>query len=163
MTYNGDNLSARQQLIINIPPYFVALVLCIASGFYSDKLRRRGIYVALASIVAVLGFILLISNQNTVLNYQGVLLTCAGLNTMFPLVIIWGTENVQGPTQRAIAAALIYAIPQAAAPVTQFMFKAADGPEYLVGYGVSLALTAVAGIFAYVLSRHLKKNTTLQH
>lgn len=161
MRVNDIPLSPRQQLIVNIPPYCVALAVCIASGYYSDKLRRRGLYVTIASIIALLGYILLISNTNTVLNYQGLLFTCAGLNTMFPLMIVWGTENVSGPVQRAVAAALIYSIPQIGAPITQFMFPAADGPEYLMGYGISLALTAVAGISAWVWSGFLKRNTHL--
>lgn len=95
---------------MTIPPYVTACVLTIVVAHLSDRLKRRGYFIAGSLAFALVGFIIAITtagNDNLAgVTYAGCFIACCGFFPAFPGVISWLANNLAGPYKRAIAMSL---------------------------------------------------------
>ena len=53
--FQGGNISVRFQLTVVVPPYVLAFCAILATGWYSDKMRKREPFIVGSLTVAIIG------------------------------------------------------------------------------------------------------------
>ena len=68
----------NQSQLMSVPPYVLGCLTTITAGYLADRSKKRGPYMIFFCIVAIAGFILLISTHNPPVQYVGTFLAVSG-------------------------------------------------------------------------------------
>lgn len=64
--------------LMSVPPYVAACVCTIGAGYLADRQKKRGIYMIGYCLVAIIGFVMLISSHKPHIQYAGVFFAACG-------------------------------------------------------------------------------------
>jgi len=92
--------------LMTIPPNALAALSIWGAAYAASRYKRRAIFIIAAAVVAIIGYIVLISTKTAGRQYFGVHLAAAGVYTGNALLLSWPGENVSGQTKRAVAVAM---------------------------------------------------------
>lgn len=153
--------TAADAQLLTIPPYALATILTFLWAILAEKYQRRGIFITISSSVAVIGYILLLSNKDPkahpAQSYVGTFFAAAGIYPSTALVLSWPAINVSGQTKRATACAMQITIGNLGAVIGTQLYRSEDSPRYIVGYSVALGYIATNAIIAAVTWWVLKR------
>lgn len=85
--------TATKAQLYSVPPYVAACLIAIAIAYTSDKTRRRGIYLAVATIFPIAGFSILRWSRNVDARYAAVFLITTGAFPGGPGFMSWGINS----------------------------------------------------------------------
>jgi len=128
------------------------------------------------SSLAIIGYIILLSNTGTHIkgtgktatvvynrpgvSYVGMFFCAAGIYPSTALVLSWPAVNVSGATKRAVAGGLQITIGNLGAVIGTQLYRATDGPRFIVGHATALGYlvgnVVVAGLLWYFLQKENK-------
>jgi hypothetical protein len=120
---------------MTVPPYIVAFIFCLLSGYSSSRRKEHGFHLAFCLSVALLGFILILTlfDQGKVALFVSTCIACCGIFSACPLLLSWLTNNVGGHTKRAMAVGFVVCIGQiggVVAPEVRLLFLKTLGIVY---------------------------------
>ncbi|KAI8139133.1 major facilitator superfamily domain-containing protein [Fennellomyces sp. T-0311] len=156
---NGMGYQALTAQAMTTPPYICAFFMCILNSWSAGRRNERGAHMALAATLALIGYILLIVLRNNPSEhlYAGAIIATTGTFGMMPAFVSWFGNNYGGHTRRNVAIATIASIGNCGGIISGQVYRADDGPHYITGHTINLALMAfcVVGPLAmkYVLHR----------
>lgn len=86
-----------QVQLYSVPPYVAACAVAVGIAYISDKTRRRGIYLACFSLIALTGFFIMrfVSSPNA--RYGGIFLITVGAFPGGPGFLSWGINSTFFP------------------------------------------------------------------
>lgn len=146
---------------MTIPPYALAFLTTLGVAIISEKLGRRALFIAGSSLVAAIGYIILLANTNPTarpgVSYLGTFFAAAGIYPATALVLSWPAINVSGQTKRAIANAMQISIGNLGAVLGTQLYRANDGPRFIVGHSMALGYLVANVIVVTLLGWRLKK------
>lgn len=146
---------------MTIPPYAVAFVTTLAVAVSSERLGRRGVFIAGSSAVAAVGYIILLANHDPKgrpgASYVGTFFAAAGIYPATALVLSWPAINVSGQTKRATANAMQISIGNLGAVLGTQLYRSDDGPRFVVGHAMALAYLVANMAVVSLLARRLEK------
>ena len=90
-----------------MPPYVCACLIAIAIAFASDKVNRRGIFLAVFALPAIAGFAILRWATDPNVRYGGIFLITIGAFPGGPGFLAWATNNAGNPSVRAVSTAYV--------------------------------------------------------
>lgn len=100
------------------------------------------------------------------MSYLGTFFAAGGIYPATALVLSWSAVNVSGQTKRAVAGAMQISIGNLGAVMGTQLYRANDGPRYIVGHSVALAYLlaniAVSGTLYYILKKENKKRDDIK-
>jgi len=102
----GLGFQTWEAQLMTVPPNALAAFSIWAAAYSASKYKRRAIFIILAGVVAIIGYIILITTKTPGAQYVGVHFASAGVYTGNALLLSWPGENVSGQTKRAIAVAM---------------------------------------------------------
>lgn len=153
--------TAASAQLLTIPPYALAFCTTLFAAVWSEKLNRRAPFIAASSSLAVIGYIILLANTHPThrpgVSYVGTLFAAAGIYPATALVLSWPAMNVSGQTKRATANAMQISIGNLGAVMGTQLYRANDGPRYVVGHSMALAYLVANVVVVLVLAHRLKK------
>lgn len=160
--------AARAQLL-TIPPYAFAFITTLAVAILSEKLNKRAIFVAGSAAFGAIGYIILLANTDPVgrpgIHYLGTFFAAGGIYPATALALSWPAINVSGQTKRAIANAMQISIGNCGAVLGTQLYRANDGPRYIVGHsfalGYLLANIVVSGLLYWILKKENTKREAI--
>lgn len=82
----------------------------------------------------------------------GIFLTAAGLYSVTPTEMAWMAQNVPNETKRAVVLSVIPTIGQLGGICGSNIYLTREAPIYSTGFGVSLGVVIVCGIFTGTLT-----------
>jgi adenylosuccinate synthase len=85
--------TATKAQLYSVPPYVAACVIAIMIAYTSDKTRRRGIFLAVATFFPIAGFSILRWNTNPNVRYAAVFLITTGAFPGGPGFMSWGINS----------------------------------------------------------------------
>lgn len=85
--------SVKAQLL-TVPPNMGAFFTVLLTTWASDKVRMRGPFMLAGCIIAIAGYIMLISTDHHLIQYGGTFLVSAGIFPCSPLVMGWLANNL---------------------------------------------------------------------
>jgi hypothetical protein len=148
--------SAQAQLL-TVPPYSLAFILTILFAIASERLRIRAPLIITSSSLAILGYILLLSDHTAGVSYLGTFFAAGGIYPSVALVLAWPANNVSGQTKRAITNAFQISIGILGAVLGTQLYRTETAPRYYLGHSFALgylgANIIVVSILWYVLNR----------
>ncbi|PSK35935.1 hypothetical protein B9Z65_5750 [Elsinoe australis] len=140
---NALGYSAAQAQLLTIPPYALATILCIVYALVSERYKKRAVFIIFSSTIAIIGYIILLSNKNPRarpgVSYLGTFFAAAGIYPSVALGLSWPAMNVSGQTKRAAANGLQITVGNLGAILGTQLYRATDGPRYIVGHSMALA------------------------
>lgn len=143
-----------------MPPYAFAFVTTLLAAHLSERRGQRALFIGGSSLLGAVGYCLLLGNTTPTtrpgLSYAGVFFAAGGIYPATALVLSWPAINVSGQTKRAVANALQISVGNLGAVLGTQLYRAGDGPRFLVGHALALAyLLANVGVVA-ILGRRLR-------
>lgn len=99
--------SATNVNLLTVPSYVAAAISTIAVGWYADKVKSRGIFNIVMSLVALVGFSMLIGSTQPGVQYTGTYLAALGIYPTLPNTITWVSNNVEGVFKRGIVLGMV--------------------------------------------------------
>ncbi|KAI9652284.1 MAG: hypothetical protein M1831_007070 [Alyxoria varia] len=153
--------TAATAQLLTVPPYAVACLLTVAIAIISARFKSRAPFLIGSSSLAIIGYIILLANRNPTarpgLSYAGAFLAAAGIYPSVALSLSYPAVNVSGQTKRAVANAMQISIGNLGAVLGTQLYRANDGPRYIVGHSFALAYLVgnciVASAIWFVLTR----------
>jgi hypothetical protein len=80
-------------LQMTVPPYSAAFVFMVTLSVISDRIGKRGPFVAVSSLIAGTGYVILLASANNHARYGATFLVTAGTYSALPLMMAWNTTN----------------------------------------------------------------------
>jgi predicted MFS family arabinose efflux permease len=99
--------SATKTNLLSVPPYAVAAIMTIAVGAFADRTRKRGLANIFTSLLAIIGFGMLLGSQNAHVKYAGVFLGAAGIYPTIANTISWCSNNIEGVYKRGVVLGMV--------------------------------------------------------
>ncbi|KAK2750089.1 hypothetical protein FQN57_004581 [Myotisia sp. PD_48] len=140
--------------LLSVPPYAVAACLTIAVGFYADRTRHRGMSNVCVSVLAIIGFSMLLGADNARLRYAGTFLGAMGIYPTISNTVSWVGNNTEGVYKRGIAIGFVVGFGNLNGVVSSNIFRGKDAPNYYPGHGTILAYL-VLFVFGGSLLQHI--------
>ncbi|KAF6806100.1 major facilitator superfamily transporter [Colletotrichum plurivorum] len=147
---NDLGWTATKAQLMSVPPYVLACLAAILVAYVSDKTRQRGVYLAIFSCVAVIGFAILRFETDANIRYMAVFFVTAGAFPGGPGFLSWAMNNSAGPSVRAVASAYVVTIGTIGGIVATWTYTFKDAPKYFVGHTINLVgqtLTVLLAVF----------------
>ena len=82
-----------QAQLYSVPPYVCACIIAIAIAYVSDKTNRRGIYLAIFAVLAVIGFAVLRWETSANIRYMAVFFVTIGAFPGGPAYLSWAMNS----------------------------------------------------------------------
>jgi len=145
--------SNAQAQLYSVPPYAVALVWMTLVSALSDRMKSRGIFVALVFAISSVGWIILLTVvTNNHARYFATFCIVIGGYAAIPLIMAWVSNNSPSQSQRATALGLLNSVGQCLSILAAFIFPSNEGPRWHKGFGVNLAFNLLAVIISLGLT-----------
>ncbi|KAE8451398.1 hypothetical protein EG329_004027 [Mollisiaceae sp. DMI_Dod_QoI] len=147
---NALGWTALKTQFYSVPPYAVACLWSILIFRLSDVYKRRGIFLALNSILAIIGYALLATSKSNSVKYGAVFLAAMGAFPGGPIWLSWGLNNAAGQSVRAVSGAYIVSIGSSGALLAVWTYLDKDKPLYKRGHYINVGASCLAGLLAVV-------------
>jgi hypothetical protein len=149
--------TAPQAQALTVPVYALGTGVYLFVARFSDKQLQRGIYSACFSVIAVVGYCMLIANAGAAVSYTGCFVVATGLYVSVGLPLAWLPGNKPRYAKRALATGMQLMIGNMAGIAVPFLYTQADQPKYYIGYGVSIACVFTSACIFTFMSTYYKR------
>lgn len=136
MSFTTPEAVIKNQLL-SVPPYFLAALLTIVVGFWSDRSGRRAIFNICCAPISMAGFIMLIATDNAPVQYAGAFLGAMGIYPAISLTIAWVANNVEGVYKRGIVLGFVIGWGNINGIVSSNIYF--SSPRFFEGHGIIIA------------------------
>ncbi|KAI0457424.1 allantoate permease [Xylaria acuta] len=145
-------------ILFNIPFGVIQVVSIIGSAALATKLRRKGLVLALVSLLPITGTILMLTvprNGHTkgVLLFGYYLVSCLGVTT--PMIFTWQGQNTGGDTKKKTTTAVVITGMCAGNIIGPHLFDTKDAPLYRPGLISALVQFAFVGVMGLLIPIYL--------
>lgn len=76
----GMGYSANAAQLMTVPPYVVACLFTITGSYFADRLGQRGVFLLGFEIMAIVGFLMLVTTGKPHIQYGGTFLAASGMS-----------------------------------------------------------------------------------
>ncbi|KAJ5038641.1 uncharacterized protein L3040_006322 [Drepanopeziza brunnea f. sp. 'multigermtubi'] len=132
--------------LLTVPPYVLGCIITVLGGYFSDKLNKRGIFLSIFSLTAIVGYILLLSTDIPGVQYTGTFLAASGVYPAIPIMVMWNGNNIGGSTKRGVGIAIQIGFGNCGGVIASFIYRNQDAPRYYLGHGTCLGFLGMSFI-----------------
>lgn len=151
--------STAQTQALTIPCYCLGALSYVVVARISDAQQRRGLYSVIFALISVIGYAVLMSDASQGVHYFGCFLVAIGLYVACGLPLAWLPSNQPRYSKRATATGLQLTIGNSSGIMAPFLYPSSEGPRFLKGHGVSLAMVAMSAVvFAFMSWYFTRRN-----
>ncbi|KIJ14065.1 hypothetical protein PAXINDRAFT_13182 [Paxillus involutus ATCC 200175] len=118
-------------------------VTILALAHFSDKTKLRSLFIFVAQLLALFGYIINISGAPSGVKYFGTYLCVIGSYSSSPGSISWLANNLQGKYKRAVGIALQLGLANLGGAAACNIFRSQDAPRYLLGHGLEIMFISI--------------------
>ncbi|KAL5334402.1 major facilitator superfamily domain-containing protein [Aspergillus crustosus] len=138
--------SNPQVQALTIPCYAMGAVSYLVAAWFSDRLQRRALITVVFGLTCAAGYAILVSTAPGGVKYFGCFLVAMGLYVIVGLPLAWLPSNNPRYGKRTVATGLQLTIGNSAGIPAPFLYKTNEGPRFVKGHAVSMALVAMSAI-----------------
>ncbi|KAJ2914183.1 hypothetical protein MD484_g6232, partial [Candolleomyces efflorescens] len=143
--------------LMSVPPYVAGCIATIAGGYAADRAQKRGPFMMGFCLVAIIGFVLLISTHIPAVQYVGTFFAVCGIYPNVPMGVAWNGNNIGGSTKRAVGIAMHVGFGNLGGVIAGFVYRSTDAPRYFQGHGLLIATTTMSFLLCLFMHIHLRK------
>jgi sugar phosphate permease len=130
---NALGFSAGTAQLLTIPPFAIGCFATITVGYYSDTHRLRGPYVIGSIVVALVGYIVLITQKKAGVSYAGTIIATVGAYPTIAVILAWVGASVGGDIRKGVTFAIVIGLGNLGGICSSFIYLKA--PRFFVGHG----------------------------
>ncbi|CAO1598861.1 hypothetical protein XANCAGTX0491_002616 [Xanthoria calcicola] len=149
--------STAQTQALTIPCYCLGALSYVVAARISDSQQRRGLYTVLFGGISVIGYGILISDSSTGVHYLGCFLVAMGLYVTCGLPLAWLPNNSPRYGKRTTATGLQLTIGNSSGIMAPFLYPSSEGPRFIRGHSVTLAMVGMANVIFAFMSWYLSR------
>jgi cbb3-type cytochrome oxidase subunit 3 len=147
---------------MTIPVYVLGATSLVIQVYYSDKIRKRGVFIMSCCVPVAAGYLICVGTANPHAGYAGMFVLVLGLYPISTLAVTWISTNLSPDAKRAIGMPIAYSIANISAVASSQLYPSQQGPRYVQGNAISAGLTIVAlflygGCWFLLRRRNMKK------
>lgn len=144
--------------LYTVAPNVCGAVFLIILTQSSDRFRERGLHSCFALVVGLVGWICLavIPTTNVHATYGAVFLAAMGASAPSVLTATWYTNNTSSESRRALLAAVMIALANAAGLVSTNIFRSEWEPEYTPSLAISGAFCGVCLLITFSWTMYMR-------
>jgi len=132
--------SAEKSQLMTVPPYVVACVFTIGTGFFADRAKQRGVFMLAHEAAAIIGFAMLASSGKPGVQYTGTFFAASGIYPLVPMGVAWNGNNIGGSLKRGVGIAMHVGFGNLGGAISAYCFLPKYSPRFIPGH-VTLAST----------------------
>ncbi|KAL8701304.1 MAG: hypothetical protein Q9201_004975 [Fulgogasparrea decipioides] len=151
------NWSTAETQALTIPCYCLGALSYVVVARLSDRQQKRGLYSVIFGAISVIGYGVLISDSGMGVHYFGCFLVALGLYVCCGLPLAWLPNNQPRYGKRTTATGLQLTIGNSSGIMAPFLYPGTEGPRFVRGHAVSLALVGMSSIIFAFMSWYLSK------
>ena len=137
---------------LTIPCYTVGAISYLAVAYLSDRLQERGIFIVVFGTISIIGYALLISSVSVGVHYFGCFVVATGLYVVVGLPLAWLPANAPRYGMRTAGTGMQLTIGTSSGVMSPFIYPTEDGPRYVKGHAITMAMVAYGCCVFAVLS-----------
>ncbi|QDS72837.1 hypothetical protein FKW77_006964 [Venturia effusa] len=154
---SGLGYKDKEAQLMTVPPYVVACLFCISSGFAADRAKQRGVFQIGFILASMVGLLMLLLSTSNHVKYAGVFFTTVGIYSNVPQCTAWNSNNIGGTTKRSVGMAMQVGMGNLAGTMSAYMFLPKDQPKgFASGYKGLLGLAAMSCALSIGMSVYLR-------
>ncbi|KAK7890603.1 hypothetical protein LTR67_007811 [Exophiala xenobiotica] len=162
----GMGYTHVQANYLTIPIYGFTGIVVMSSAYISDRLKRRGLILAILPLLPIVGYSIALGTANKAAGYFGMYLCASGLITFTCIFLTWLSNNIAPDSKRAVALPALVSLANLSGISSSYLYQADDAPRYVRGNSISLSfiilvLIGVAGMYLLLLKRNNEKKKLL--
>lgn len=142
--------SRTESQLLTVPPYTCSAICCLASSFFSDRVKKRGILFIYLVPFTIVGFAVLIGVESTGVRYFAVFLVTMGMFTAAPVTLAWTIDNTAGPAVRAIVSGWVVGCANIGSLIATWTYLPKSAPRYLQGHYINLGGGILMGVLVAI-------------
>ncbi|KAF8518507.1 MFS general substrate transporter [Hysterangium stoloniferum] len=143
-------LATVEAQLRTVPPHLVHGVFAVGNAYMSYRLRQRGIFIAIAAIVTIIGYAIFVGSDNSHIRYGACFLALTGSGSSSPIFLSWAAENAAPEAVRAKSIAIVGSAGAIGSLISVWVFLPRDAPKYRHAYSLNLAGACIAFLLAIV-------------
>ncbi|KAI9374857.1 major facilitator superfamily domain-containing protein [Aspergillus egyptiacus] len=140
------NWSNAEVQALTIPCYALGAITYIVVAWFSDRTQKRAVFTVLLGLTCAAGYAILVSTAPGGVKYFGCFLAAMGLYVIVGLPLAWLPSNNPRYGKRTVATGLQLTIGNSAGIPAPFLYKTNEGPRFIKGHAVSMALVAMSAV-----------------
>lgn len=149
--------SNNQAQLMTVPPYVVACVCCLSTGYLSDRLASRGVFMVFWNLIGVVGLIMLVAQRDVHVKYAGTFFFACGVYPNVPQCMAWNGNNTGGSTKRSISLAMQAMCGNLGGILASFIYLSRNGPQYIQGHCILIGLLTMSGSISAIMTSYYRR------
>ncbi|KAH6985250.1 major facilitator superfamily domain-containing protein [Ilyonectria destructans] len=141
---DGMGYSGTDAMLLSAPPFVIAAILALISGWLGDKLRIRGPIIATHQALTATGMLITVYGKSNAVRYFGACLGLGFFQFCVPGVIVFQANNITSHSKRAVASATCLIGGGTGGIIASVAFMAKENPHYTTGVWVTCAISVIS-------------------
>lgn len=143
--------------LMSVPPYVAACVFCLAGGYFADRLKTRGVFMIGFTIVAIIGFVMLVGSQNPHVKYAGTFFAACGVYPNVPQGVAWNGNNIGGSLKRGVGIAMHVGFGNLGGVAAGFIYLSKYSPKFIPGHIAVIGFLSMSLILQVLMTIYLRR------
>ncbi|KAL9010714.1 MAG: hypothetical protein Q9173_004384 [Seirophora scorigena] len=136
---------------LTVPCYIWSAFAYFAAAYASDKLQHRASFGILASLVSIVGHVMLVAGNGVAVPYVGCFAIASGIFAASGIAVVWMPSNLPRYGKRSTAVGMQLMIGTSAGIAAPYLYPTGDTPRYVMGHAVTAALMGLCAVINGVL------------
>ncbi|KAL4736105.1 MFS general substrate transporter [Aspergillus similis] len=160
---DGMGFSSSESQLLSGPPYVLAAIMALVSGWLGDRYRMRGPTIAAHQLMTAIGMLITVYGKAPAARYFGSFLGVGFLQFCVPGVLTFQANNITSHSKRAVASATCLIGGGLGGVIASLAFVSSESPTYTTGVWVTFALSMASIAIIVVLDIYLwRKNNAVK-
>ncbi|KAI9708444.1 MAG: hypothetical protein M1820_003904 [Bogoriella megaspora] len=143
--------------VLTIPVYALGAIAYVTAARISDWTQQRAIFPISFGIISIVGYAVLMSDVSSGAHYAGCFLVALGLYVCVGIPLAWNPSNLPRYGKRTTATGMQLTIGNCSGIMAPFLYPTNEGPRYVKGHAVTMAMVAVSCLADFVLWAYYKR------
>ncbi|KAF5328609.1 hypothetical protein D9619_011576 [Psilocybe cf. subviscida] len=157
---NELGFKAATSQIMTVPPFVCGCVMTILFGHYSDKYKKRGVFIIGGCLISFIGYLILYTQEKAGASYVGAILAATGIYPCVPITLAWVGSSSGGDLRRGVAYAMVIGMGNLGGLCSSFIYI--TPPRFHLGHGIIMGWIWVAIIFSSLCIYSFNKQNKLK-
>jgi len=142
----------RDSFLLSSPPYCFAAIVCFAFAWISDRTKKRAIFIAIATVITLVGLVLTAYAKQNGVRYLGLFIANAGASACIPAILAYSANNIVSHSKRAVSTAIVVAFGGIGGIFATTVYRQEDFPRYLNGIWATIGCQLLTLVLLAVTS-----------
>ncbi|KAF8519984.1 MFS general substrate transporter [Hysterangium stoloniferum] len=143
-------LATVEAQLRTVPPHLVEGVCAVGNAYLSYRLRQRGICIAIASTVTIIGYAIFLGSDNSHIRYGACFLALVGSGSSSPIFLSWVAENTAPEAVRAKSIAIVDSAGTIGSLIGVWAYLPRDAPKYRHAHFLNLTVACISFVLVII-------------